>query len=232
MTLLNHLNLDKVVVVGHDWGTRPASRIVLYQPERTLGLILLSIDYMVPRIFDLDQMIAISEAYCGYDSLGYWKFFDSDDAATIIENNLESFIDLIYASNTTLFKTHFTPTGKMRQWLINNHRIARATYMTENDYNILRQYLSEGMQPKLNWYRAIIANVDWEDEKNIDPTVRRQILFVRGKQVDVCRETSLTKQSSFTPNIEIIDFDTGHWLMEEQPKAINQVIEEWIKKIL
>ncbi|CAF0967635.1 unnamed protein product [Rotaria sp. Silwood1] len=104
--------------------------------------------------------------------------------------------------------------------------------MTDSDYNIVRQYLTKAMQPKLNWYRSTIANVDWEDERNIDPTIRRSILFMRGKQIDICRETSLAKQNSFTPDIEIIDFDTGHWLMEEQPEAINQAIEEWIKKIL
>ncbi|CAF2938548.1 unnamed protein product [Rotaria sp. Silwood2] len=231
MILLNHLNLNKIFVVGHDWGMKPASRIALYQPERTMGLVLLSAAYMPPGLFDLDQAIANSAAYCGYDSLGYWKFFDSDDAASIIENNLESFIDLVYAINTTLFKTDFAPTGKMRQWLTNKHRTARASYMTENDYNIVRQYLTKEMQPKLNWYRSTIANVDWEDEKNIEPTIQRPILFMRGKQVDICRETSFAKQSSFTPNIEIIDFDTGHWLMEEQPETIHQAIEEWIKKI-
>ncbi|CAF0967616.1 unnamed protein product [Rotaria sp. Silwood1] len=115
MTLLNHLNLDKFFIVGHDCGMKPASRIALYEPERTLGLVLLSAAYMPPSIFDLDQAIANSAAYCGYDALGYWKFFDSDDASTIIEYSLESFIDLVYASNTTLFKTEFSPTGKMRQ---------------------------------------------------------------------------------------------------------------------
>lgn len=230
MALLNHLNLEKVFVIGHDWGTKPASRIALYQPNRTLGLVLLSVGYPTPGQFDLDQAVAGSAAYCGFDLLGYWKFFDSDDAASIIENNLESFIDLIYVNDTTLFKIYFTPTGQMRQWLINQNRTMRAAYMTENDYNILRQYLAEGMQPKLNWYKAAISSVDWDDEKNIDPTIRIPVLSMRGKQTDMCFGAPPAVISTYLPNLETMDLDTGHWLMEEQPDTLNQVIEKWMKK--
>jgi pimeloyl-ACP methyl ester carboxylesterase len=42
ITLLNKFQIDKVIVIGHDWGTRVAGRFVLHHPERTLGVTLIS----------------------------------------------------------------------------------------------------------------------------------------------------------------------------------------------
>ena len=112
VTLLDHLNIKKVIVIGHDWGTRVASRFVLYHPERTLGVTLISGGYSAPALFDLDRALEASKQAIGYETLGYWKFFEADDAAKIIENNLESFIDLAFASNPILWKTDFAPVGK------------------------------------------------------------------------------------------------------------------------
>lgn len=108
-------------------------------------------------MFDLDQAIEASKKAVGYETIGYWKFFEADDAAKIIENNLESFIDLVCANDTIIWKTDFAPVGKARDWLMNGSRTKQGSYMTENDYTIFRQYLAEGMQPKLNWYKALIA---------------------------------------------------------------------------
>ena len=57
ITLLNHLQMDKVIVVGHDWGTRVASRFVLHRPERTLGVVLISGSYNAPGLFDLNRTL-------------------------------------------------------------------------------------------------------------------------------------------------------------------------------
>ncbi|CAF1152434.1 unnamed protein product [Rotaria sordida] len=231
ITLLDYLQIDKVFVIVHDWGTRPASRFVLYHPERTLGLVLISIPYGPPSVFNFDQVLDYSKEVCGFEVLGYWEFFNSADAAEIIQNNLDSFIDIIYASNMTLSRTDFFPLGKLREWVTNRKRTVRDSYLTENDYEILRQYLAEGMQPKLNWYKAAIENIDWNDEKNMDPTIQRPVLFIKEESFDVCPIFSSTEQSEFIPNYEMIELNAGHWVMEETPDEVNRAIDKWIRKI-
>jgi pimeloyl-ACP methyl ester carboxylesterase len=142
VTLLDYLHVNNVIVIGHDWGTRVANRFVWYHPERTLGVVLISGSYSPPAIFDLDQAIEASKNAIGYETIGYFQFFAADDAAAIIENNLESFIDLAFASDPIFWKTDFAPVGKVRAWLTNGNRTTRGSYMTENDYTILRQYLA------------------------------------------------------------------------------------------
>ena len=232
ISLLDYLQLDKVFVVGHDWGTDPASRLLLYHPERTLGLVLISIEYGPPAKLDLDQLLAYTKAVCGFEIFGYWEFFNSEDAAKIIENNLESFIDIIYANNRTLSRTDFAPLGKLRNWLINGKRADRAPYMTSDDFKIIHEYLADGMQPKLNWYKAAIDNIDWEDEKNLDPIIRQPVLFISDATRDFCPSFSTARQGQFTPYYDVIQLNTWHWVMEENPDAVNQAIDEWIQKIV
>ncbi len=145
----------------------------MYHPERTLGVVLISGAYNPPALFDLDRANENSKKALGYETFGHWEFFQANDAAKIIENNLESFTDIVFANDPTLWRTNFVLVGKVRDWLINKNRTIRASYITEEDYKTLKQYFSEGMQPKLNWFKTIIENNDWNNEKDLDPFVKR-----------------------------------------------------------
>jgi len=229
-TLLNQLEIDKVIVVAHDWGTRLASRFALYYPERTLGVTLISGAYGRPALFDLDLAIETSIKAVGYEILGYWKFFEANDAAKIIEDNIDSFIDIIFPNDTTLWKTNFILLGKLRDWLINKNRTNRASYLTDTDYAIIRQYLSEGMQPKLNWYKALIENNDWNDEKDLDPVIKKPFLYLGGTKDPVSIIAAYQEPNPYIQDLEIIPLNTGHWVMEEDPHGVNECIHKWINK--
>lgn len=200
--------------------------------ERVLGAVLLSVAYSPPVQFNLTVALQQSLAALNYTSIGYWEFFAADDAAGIIEKNVDHFIDLLFANNTLLAKTDVAPVGKLRQWLNNGNRTTRASYMTEQDYAIVRNYLATSMQPKLNWFKAVIANVDWEYEKTMNATVRRPVLFMSGTRDYIGVPGAAARQNQSIPNLKMIEVDTGHWLMEEKPEKVNEEIDQWIKKII
>ncbi len=162
ITLLNKFQIDKVIVIGHDWGTRVAGRFVLHHPERTLGVTLISSAQNPSALFDLDRALENSRNALGYETFDHWKFFEANDAAKIIEYNLDSFMDLVFANDTSLWRYHFVIVGKLREWLNNNNQTKRASYITQEDYNILKQYFIEGMQPK----NKLVQN----NEKDLDLT--------------------------------------------------------------
>ena len=230
--LLNHLRVNQVVVIGHDWGTRPAGRFLLYHPERTLGAVLISGSYNTPALFDLNRALEASKRTLGYETFGHWTFFESEDAPAMIKNNLESFLDLVFANDPALWKTNFAPVTKLRDWLANRNRTARASYLTDDDFTILRQYHVEGMQSKLNWFKMMIANNDWNDEKNLDPTLKRPVLYLGGKQDYVSVIASYGGPNPYIPDLQTVPLDTGHWVMEEDPGAVNREIDRWMKRIL
>lgn len=229
--LLDYLSLERVIVVGHDWGTRPATRMAIYHPERLYGLILLSVGYHPPRKFDFQQTLTLSKQALGYESLGYWQFFTADDAEKIIQENVESFIDLGYTDTPILWKTDFAPLGRAREWLSQAKRCPRASFLTEDDIETLRKLINEGMQSKLNWYCAAIDDVDWEDEKNLDPNLTCSVLFIAGEKDFICVPALFQEQGKFITKLEVEQLDTSHWIMEEKPKEVNQIIESWVDKL-
>lgn len=232
VALLEHLNLNKVIVLGHDWGVRPATRFVLYHPERTLGLVLFNVGYRVPMKLDYEQVLKVTKQIFGYELLGYWEFFNSDDAAKIIEENPDRFIDLAYSNDSTMWKTDLAPLGKARQWMTSDKTVTRASYFSDKDAEVLHKYLTEGMQPKLNWYKSALANVDWNDEKDLDPIIRQPVLYIGATKDYICIPKFFANQGEHVINLETVELDTGHWAMEENPDRANQVVEAWIKKIV
>ncbi|UJR20494.1 hypothetical protein I4U23_023622 [Adineta vaga] len=232
ISLLNHLKLDKVIVLGHDWGVRPAARFVLYHPERTLGLILFNVGYRKPAQLDLQQTLQSTKKTYGYELFGYWEFFNSDDAAKVIENNADRFIDLAFTDDPKLWKTDFAPLGKAREWLTNGKTTNRASYLTEKDYEVMHKCLTVGIQPKLNWYKSAIDNIDWNDEKDLDPTMKRPVLYIAGTKDYICVPQTFVNQKELIADLETVELDTSHWTMEEKPDEANAIVEKWIQRFI
>jgi pimeloyl-ACP methyl ester carboxylesterase len=232
ISLLDHLNLNKVIVLGHDWGCRPATRFVLYHPERTLGLILFNVGYRPPSKLDYEQMLQVTKNIFGYEVFGYWEFFNSDDAAKLIEENPGSFLDLTFASDPALRKTDFAPLGKYREWISSGKTTTRASFLTDKDYQIYHQSITKGMQSKLNWYKSAMINIDWDDEKNLDPAVKSPVLYIAGLKDYICIPQMFADQKKYIADLETVELDTTHWTMEAKPDEVNQAVEKWIKRII
>ncbi|CAF4210097.1 unnamed protein product [Adineta steineri] len=206
ISLLDHLNLTKVIVLGHDWGVRPATRFVLYHPERTLGLILFNVGYEPPAKRDVEKVLQFTKETFGYELFGYWEFINSDDAAKIFEENADGALDIWYSSDPKLWKTDLAP--------------------------LVRQVITEGVQSKLNWYKSVIINIDWDDEKDLDPTIKRPVLYVAGTKDYILVPQFFANQKQHISNLETIELNTSHWTMEEKPEDVNQIVEKWIEKIV
>lgn len=229
--LLDHFDLKRVVVLGHDWGIRPATRFVLYEPDRTIGLILFSVGYRPPAKFDLDAALKTSKELLGYENLGYWRFFESEDAADLIEKNVESFIDLGFAKNPDIWRTDFAPLDAARRWIIEQKRTDRAEFFTDEDDRVIRSIVAEGMTTKLNWYRSAIANIDYEDEKSLNSSIQRPVLFIGGSKDAICLPKAFAEQKNFIADLEQTILDSSHWIMEEKPNEVNRIVEQWLNKI-
>ena len=141
------------------------------------------------------------------------------------------FLTLVFSSDPSLWKTDFAPLGKVREWVTNGKTTIRASFLTDKDYEIYRQGIAEGMQPKLNWYKSAMINIDWDDEKNLDPTVKSPVLYIAGLKDYICVPQVYADQKKYIDDLETVELDASHWTMEEKPDEANQAVEKWIKRI-
>ncbi|PON88841.1 Epoxide hydrolase-like [Trema orientale] len=95
--LLDHLGIDQVFLVGHDWGAAMAWYFCLFRPERVKAVVNLSVSYMRrnPAMKFLDGFRAFfgDEFYmCRFQEQGeIEKDFASDDTATVLKILYTSF---------------------------------------------------------------------------------------------------------------------------------------------
>jgi soluble epoxide hydrolase/lipid-phosphate phosphatase len=87
--LLEHTKVSKVHGVAHDWGSFLLSRVVTYFPERLLISSFLATAYRPPgQSMNVDALNAISKEKLGYESYGYWKLFEREDAGQIFKDHV------------------------------------------------------------------------------------------------------------------------------------------------
>jgi pimeloyl-ACP methyl ester carboxylesterase len=58
------------------------------------------------------------------------------------------------------------------------------------------------------------------------------MLYLGGTKDSVSVIAAYGGPSQYVPDLQTVPLNTGHWVMEEDPQAVNQEIEKWIKKII
>lgn len=75
--ILDAESIDKVVVIGHDWGSFLAARFYLFHQARVVGIVLLNVAYSPPTPngppFDLEAMLEMTEKNIGRPLFAYWQ---------------------------------------------------------------------------------------------------------------------------------------------------------------
>jgi len=66
----------------------------------------------------------------GYEEFGYWDFLSSEGTDQIILNNLDSFFDIWFTNDTTLWIKNLAPLGALEDFVSNGRRTTPADYVT------------------------------------------------------------------------------------------------------
>jgi soluble epoxide hydrolase / lipid-phosphate phosphatase len=83
--------IKKVHGIGHDWGCFLLSRLANWFPERLESAAFLSVAYLPPgstNVNWLDELNGMTKKMMGWEVLGYWKFFEREDAGRIVDEHV------------------------------------------------------------------------------------------------------------------------------------------------
>ncbi|KAF7716601.1 Bifunctional epoxide hydrolase 2 [Penicillium ucsense] len=229
--ILDHEHLTKVHGVAHDTGSLLLSRLANYHPERLLSCTFISVPYSKPgEHFDLDAINAMTKSVHGQEQFGYLKFFVRDDAGDIINQHVDSFIDILYPGDASLWNDHFGPLGALEAWLLADCRGPKAPYMTGDEREIHRQIMHGNYGSALKWYHALVNNLNVEDEKASELSAKLSVpvLMLAPAQSErentamdatVCEEAALFSAKNVGAN--------GHWLQLEARDEVNSALLEF-----
>ncbi|KAL8793176.1 MAG: hypothetical protein Q9195_004206 [Heterodermia aff. obscurata] len=236
-SLLEALGIDLVIGVGHDWGSGLLSKLANYHPERLIAYVFLDIGYQSPDSnFSIDNVNQISTEQLGYPVFGYWHFFNSADAAELMDRNAECTVSSLFPADPLSWKENLAAIGAARRWFEENKVGPVASWLSSEEvktHNKIFAPENGGYGPPLNWYKSRISHVNNEDEASIpeeksligQPT----LLVTCSKDPVGVAGIAEARTRPFVKNLQVKQVDTGHWLQLEKPDEVNQILKDFFE---
>ena len=220
--LLDALNIDRAVFVGHDWG----ALVVWYQPllnsDRVLGVANLSVPFL-PRL-PMDP-VSLMEQTNGSDF--YIVHFNRQPgiAASAFGANTKRFLTNIYRTNFWHETEEMEPSGMTIVDMARTEIHRGELMMSEEELDVfLTAFQESGFEAPCNWYRNLTRN--WELTADIEFKVRHPALMIYG-QHDLVRPVDMSETVS---DLEIHTLECGHWIQQEKPIETNDILVDWLNR--
>ncbi|KAK7451268.1 hypothetical protein VKT23_012608 [Stygiomarasmius scandens] len=235
--ILDAEGIETAVLIGHDWGAKTASRLANYHPERFSSFAFLAVGYTPPDEFLLpyNESNVLSKSVLGYELFGYWEFFSENGADQIILDNFDSFFDIAFPKDTTLWIKNFAPLGALKDFVSNGRRTTPANFVTPEERAIQMELLREGgLAAPLNWYKILTSTIEHDDDQGIpeeNAAIQKPVFYGAALRdyVGLAASFIASVQQNSNNTLIIHEYNTSHWVMLEARDQVNNDLLEWIE---
>ncbi|KAF9872949.1 putative epoxide hydrolase [Colletotrichum karsti] len=235
--ILDAEGIPEVVALGHDWGSGLAQRLYHFYPARVSGLVMVNVPYMPATAdFDLETVNNVTRDAYGMGIFEYWHFFKAEDAAGILNENLEAVYSIAFGDPEAWPGVLCTPDG-MRKWVSEGRTHPTLPYATAEHKADFMGRLGEepGFDAPLRWYKAMVVGVQNEAERSVPAegnVVEMPTLFWGGEQDYVCRAAGLEPHvdAGLLPKLKTVTREGGHWALLERPAEFGQDVVAWLQE--
>ena len=226
--LLDALQLDKAVFVGHDWGALVLWHLALLQPGRIDRLAALNLPFLPRPPADPVQLLRQTLG----DDFYIVDFQDSNEADRLFESDPEHLFDMLMRRNQVRradfdrlppekkvlsLKATFERSESSGEPLLNDE---------ERSYNA-DAFKRTGFTGAINWYRNLSAN--WRRMEGVEELVEVPALFIGAEDDIIISPEHIENMKSFVPNLEMHMLkNCGHWSQQERPDVVNRILIDWL----
>ena len=234
--LVHALGEERAVIVGHDWGAPVAWQSALLRPDIFHSLILLSVPFS-QRTPDSIRPTEAMRRMAGDLEL-YILYFQEPGK---VEKELEA------DARDALLRFIYTLSGDPppeKRWnflFSKDKRFIDTAYMpdtlpdwlTENDIDVFaEEFKRTGFRGGVNWYRNIDRN--WELTPFLNGAkIHQPSLFIAGELdgVITMSRKAFDNLENTIPNLKqkILIPGAGHWVQQERPREVNDLLIEFLK---
>lgn len=234
--VLDHEGVDKVIGVGHDWGSGLMSRLAVYYPQRFTKVVFMVVGYMAfGQKIDVDLVNEMTKQQLGYSIFGYMKWFNEQGAAEALAEHPASLLSLLHTADPTEWVQHVGPVGALEKWVRSGSMTAMDDYFSEEDQNVHNKNFGRegGYIGPLNWYKAFLRNINYPDEKDLtDDDLKLKmpvLLLTAAKEVIAIPVVQVQTTQSFCTDLSIKELHAAHWMQLEVPEEANIALEEFFE---
>ncbi|MBL4617866.1 MAG: alpha/beta hydrolase [Robiginitomaculum sp.] len=226
--LLDALDVEKAIWVGHDWGGFISWPAALLVPDRVAGLIGVNTPHS-PRA-PVDP-VELFKKFFGDDNY-IVRFQEPEFAESVFTGREEEFFDFIFGK-PPLNKTSSTPATATHFFT----RFANFTGAEENTLVMPKDeraifastYAKSGFTGGINYYRNLTAN--WKRMAGVDYTVHQPSLMI-GADLDFFLPPKLIDgMEDRIADLEVhVIKNSGHWTQWEAPEELSNLMVSWLQR--
>ncbi len=227
--LLDAVDEERAVFVGHDWGAPVVWHLAQRVPERVRGVAGLSVPF-IPR-GEHDPISTLEFLFV--DKFFYILYFQQPgvadgDLAADTEDSLRRIVSA-WADNpdndpARMMRSLPRVGTGIKEWLPKAHNLP--SWMSEEDFSYyVEEFTRTGFTGGLNWYRNLRRN--WEITQNLATTeITVPSMFIAG-------ESDVTGLFMTDEHLEgwLTDLrakvkvpGAGHWVQREAPDVVNELL--------
>ena len=230
--LLNHIEVERVVGVGHDFGSTLLSRFAAYHPERLVACVFLTVG--PPRLgtpFNVDAINAMAREKMGSEMLGYIPFISRNrDSQQIMEKNAASVMSLLFCANEKQdWSKHFRPAKAFETFVMGGQKVSIAPWYTLEMRKAHMDALGKdgGYAGAKRWY------VMWDQELFAPDEVGYEDVKIEAPSLFIGPVEECEMQAGFlkewTEDLKVHEVTAGHWVHIEQAEQVNKLIEHFLQ---
>jgi pimeloyl-ACP methyl ester carboxylesterase len=206
--VLDDLDEEKGVFVGHDWGGALVWHLALAHPERVAAVVGISVPF-APRA--PAPPVSIFRQNLGEDFYIVW-FQRPGEADRALAADVR---------RTVLSSRAWT-----QKWAEDHDDPRRPPWLTEGDVDVyVEAFERTGFTGGLNYYRNIDRN--WELSAPLaERRIEQPALFVTGSRDPVARFMPAEMMDGWVTDLrpKVVIDGAGHWVQQERPDEVNRAL--------
>jgi len=234
--ILDALEIERAVIVGHDWGGLVVWPMALLAPHRVRGVVGVNTPFF-PRLpmRPTEMMRALSQG-----NFHYILYFQEPGVAEAeLDPQVRRALNSLYqepdrelvAAARQMAPGFFGPPGGGLLDRLPPRR--HGNFLTEEDFEIfVAAFEKTGFRGGLNWYRNFDRN--WETTAYLSgATVRAPALMITAELDAVLRPEMAAGMERWVPNLRdtVLIEGSGHWTQQEKPDEVNRALLAFLKDL-
>ncbi|MCP2679445.1 alpha/beta hydrolase [Maricaulaceae bacterium NA33B04] len=229
--LLNALDIEKAIIVGHDWGGIIMWHAACLIPERFTAAIGVNTPHL-PR--GARPPTEVFREMAGDEH--YIVRFQDEASDTLFDGHEDDFFAFSFGAPPPIADLEKLPASMAHLPKRFEKFVARGGLKSEDDCVVppdirkkyAEAYAKSGFRGGMNWYRNFDAN--WERMGGVDHRLSMPVFMITAE----CDFMLPPKLAAWMPalcsdlTMEMIE-DVGHWTMYEAPEHLNALLLTWLE---
>jgi len=230
--LLDRLEIEKAVFVGHDWGGFLVWAMPLLHPKRTAGVIGVCTPY-----FAFPPLSMLRTTVGGQDERHYVLWFQKPgQAEAVMDPKARLIFDRLMRrpSDPQEFTKRMTESGTLEFnpfRRIEEFAAETDPMVTPEELDVyVRAFEKTGFRGGINWYRNIERNAREHPEIGVNKLDLPCLMITAGWDIAL-RPQVAAGMPALCSDLEMHNIEkAGHWVQQERPTEVNDKIIDWLKR--